>query len=232
MMLGLRCGSRCIALLIGLAIVLVSGILIQRACSRSPEGYRRVTVVDPVERYDPNTRYEIPLPPQWKPTDRTIDDVPVVEPADERTRRKVEQAFGEEAEKIDFLLVGEIGRVRYGADVYVDRPKMSEVTTTPDDGVDFGDLPRARAEPAPLRFTLIPKPAPWLDLRSLHRVETWRQWESETLVDARWEASYRPWELWVKGRLYGFVDVGASHVSGETGGYVRTGVGMCIGGDC
>lgn len=231
-MIGFRCGSKCAALLVGLAIVLVAWVAIQRACSRPPSGMPKVTVVEPIKRYEPNVRHEIPLPPQWQITGETIDDVPVVKPADNKTREKVKRVFGEEAEKIDFLYVGSVDRVRHGADVYVDRPKIPEVAPTPDDGVDFGDLPRARSEPAPLRFTLVPKPAPWVELRSLHRVETWRQWESETLVDARWEASYRPWTLVVKGRVYGFVDVGANHVSGETGGYVRTGFGTCLGRDC
>lgn len=213
---------------------LVAVLLVQRACYLDEAPLGIVRTVEPLERYDPDYLHEIPMTTTWRVTGE-VKGVPTVEPADQKTREQVREIFGEDADKVDFLYVGEVGDLPHGADVYVvqDRePPAVDIGAMPV-GVpapEGSEIPFAVGPPA--RLIIRAKPTPRVDLRKLYRVEAWREWEPGALQDVRWAASFRPWELWLKGRVYGFLELGYHQAAGESGAYGRAGVGLCPGRDC
>lgn len=202
-----------------------------------PKPIERVITVDRLERYKPGVAYQILNAPSWRLTGRIVDGVPVVEPADESTEDLARRVLGPEAEDTEFLFVGEIGRVgRAGADVFVvSPPPIPELEAPePDTGIDLEDtdLPRATPRRQPTQLILVARPSPLFDLRTLYQSEVLWQWEPSAADMLTWEAKLRPYELWIKGRVYGFVEAGYHQRAGDSGAFGRAGIGVCPGGDC
>lgn len=212
--------------------VLVGFLLLQRACGGRPSPVGKIITAEPLNYYDPDFLYEIPQRQKWVQTGE-IRGVPTVEPADEETRRLVETALGDEADEVDFLFVGEVGKLPEGADVFIVQDKEL------DGEIDYGDLPRAVTKEGvefpigpPPRLLIRPKPKPTFDLKTLHRAEAAWEWDPSRPDAFAWKVEYRPYEFWVRGRVYGFVEVGYQQRAGESGVLGRAGFGVCTGRDC
>lgn len=220
--------------------LLVAGLLgfaVHAWIARDPGPLKRMLVVEPLDRYDPGTAYNVALSPTWKLTGRTVSGVPVVEPADEETKKLAERVLGPDAaEGTEFLYVGEIGKIRSGADVFVvsepelPRPKLPEGARVVD--LSGHELPEGVPRRQPTELILVPRPPPLFDWRILHRIEADWKWRSDMPGVLEWEIDYRPYEVWIKGRVYVFVEGGIHQRAGESGVFGRGGGGVCPGKDC
>lgn len=232
-----RKARRCPWFSVGLLAAGLIGYVIHAWMASDSRSLRRMLVVEPLERYDPGTAYQIAMSPKWRETGRTVSGVPVVEPADEKTRELAERVLGPDAaEGTEFLYVGEIGKVRSGADVYVvSEPEMPEIEMPQGSRiVDLTDvnLPEGVPSRRPTRLILVARPPPLFDWRVLHRVEADWEWRPDVPDVLEWEIDYRPYEVWIKGRVYVFVEVGYHQRAGESGAFGRGGAGVCPGRDC
>lgn len=213
----------------------VGTLVMQRACYQPSSPLGLVRTAEPLEYYDPDFLYEIPMNQKWVQTGE-VAGVPTMEPADERTKKLVEAALGEEAENVEFLFVGEVGKLKDGADIFFVQDKV-------DTSVDLDGLPHAVSTPQggpgaefpigpPARLIIRPKKTPLFDWRVLHRGEAAWEWRPDAPDVLEWEIDYRPYEFWIKGRVYVFVEAGYHQRAGDSGMFARGGAGICPGKDC
>lgn len=211
--------------------VLVSFLFLQRACGGRPGPVGKVITAEPLDYYDPDFLYEIPIKQTWVQTG-DVAGVPTIEPGDEKTRKLVEEAFGEEIDDVDFLFVGEVGRIKHGADVALVQDRE------PDTDVDIGRLPRGVSRKGvefpvgpPPRLILRVKEAPRFWVEKEHAVEFGVGWDTRFVGQVELAVRYRPGRLWVKDWFYLTGDVETGLRDGEVDARGHVWLGTTLAGE-
>lgn len=205
--------------------VLVVFLLLPRACGGRPGPVGKIITAEPLNYYDPDFLYEIPIKQTWVQTGE-VAGVPTIEPGNEKTRKLVEAAFGEEADDVDFLFVGEVGRIKHGADLAFVQDRE------PDRSVEIGELPRGVNREGvefpvgpPPRLILRPREAPRFWIEKEHAVEVGAGWDTRFVGQIELAVRYRPGRLWVKDWFYltGEVETGLRDGEVDARGHVWLG---------